>query len=429
MLLAHFAASGSGVVDLPAWALAYGVFAASVIAILWSRSRHVARAPAPDTPVPARLTRSGPVTALTTGAQLVLLAVVVVLVLSAWTGSTSIGQNLAPLTVIGVYWSMGAWLSLVAGPFWQTIDPFAVFARLGARRRTTRGRDDPPNLAPWWAPAIVLGSFTIAWVAWFDGDLPRNLAVWLTAYVGSMAVLAYRRGRTALDAFDALPAALDLAGAILWPRRFRARLVDAPSRRRVGLVAALLLAAIGVDRAMSTGWYVDQVAPRTVVLQVGINLAMIAAATAAIVAVWNALGRLVSRARGEAHTFPLAASLAPAAAAVLLARGLTTGLIQSQNLVVLASDPMSRGWNLFGTIYWQVSQEPLSPFARGIIQATVLLAGHVAALCMIGRAATARGADGATTLRARHAAWTASLPAMAVVVVGGIVWTLLLLGQ
>ena len=97
--------------------------------------------------------------------------------------------------------------------------------------------------------------------------------------------------------------------------------------------------------------------------------------------------------------------------------------------MVLASDPFSRGWNLFGTVYWQVSQQPISPSTRGIIQAVVLLAGHVASLLLVGRAATARAADGRSSLPFRNAAWLASLPAMAVVSLAGIVWTLLLLGQ
>ena len=43
MLVAHFAAGGSGALSVPSWALAYAVFAVSVIAILISRSRHVPR--------------------------------------------------------------------------------------------------------------------------------------------------------------------------------------------------------------------------------------------------------------------------------------------------------------------------------------------------------------------------------------------------
>ena len=156
---------------------------------------------------------------------------------------------------------------------------------------------------------------------------------------------------------------------------------------------------------------------------------MIALATGAVLVAWRAVERPVERRRGEPRTYPLAAALAPAAATVLLARGLAIGLIQLQNLVVLASDPLSRGWNLFGTVYWQVSQQPISPATRGILQAGVLLAGHAASLFLVARAATARTADGRSSLRFRNAAWLASLPAMVVVSLAGIVWTLVLLGQ
>ena len=96
---------------------------------------------------------------------------------------------------------------------------------------------------------------------------------------------------------------------------------------------------------------------------------------------------------------------------------------------MLASDPLARGWNLFGTVFWEVSQQPLSPFVGGIVQALVILAGHLAALGAIGRGATARVDDGTTSPRTRSRYWTAALPAMALVTVSGVVWTLLLLGR
>ncbi len=276
---------------------------------------------------------------------------------------------------------------------------------------------------------FVLGSFAVVWIAWPAGDRPRNLALWLTAYALAMASTAWRAGRRSLTAYDALPAALDLAGSVLWSARARRRLQGPDDRRRVGLVAALLLGAIAVDRSTATSWYASSVANLPNVAAVVATSAMVALGTGAIVVVWRTVGRPVERRRREQRTYPLAAALAPAAGTVLLARGLTIGLIQLQNLVVLASDPFSRGWDLFGTVYWQVSQQPISPSASGIIQAGVLLAGHVASLFLIGRAATARTSDGRSSLQFRKAAWHAALPAMAAVSLAGIVWTLVLLGQ
>ncbi len=428
VLLAHFAGSGRGVVDLPAWALAYGVFTASVVAILASRNRHVAPEPPLEGPTSPAGRPSSPLHLVATAAQCVSLVLLVALVALAWTGSRSIGQNLAPLAVIGVYWLLGGWLSLVAGPFWQSIDPFAPLARLGAGRRERRV-DIAPVAAPWWAPIYVLGSFAVVWIAWPAGDRPRNLALWLTVYGVAMAITAWRAGRRVLTAYDALPAALDLSGSVLWAARSRRRIQGPDDRRRVGLIAALLLGAIAVDRCAATSWYSDPVAKLPTAVAVLATSAVVAVATAAVLVAWRAVERPVEHRRRESRTFPLAAALAPAAATVLLARGLSIGLIQLQNLVVLASDPLSRGWNLFGTVYWQVSQEPISPLTRGILQAGVLLAGHVSSLFLVSRAATARTSEGRTSLRYRNAAWLASLPAMAVVSMAGIVWTLVLLGQ
>ena len=170
-------------------------------------------------------------------------------------------------------------------------------------------------------------------------------------------------------------------------------------------------------------------ADRSTIESALVSLALVALLATVFLAVWRTVDRLVERSRGESGSRPLGAVLAPIAAALLIAQGLTIGLVEAQNLVVLASDPLARGWNLFGTVFWEVSQQPLSPFVGGIVQVIVILVGHLAALGAIGRAATIRGADGTTSLRARNRNWTAALPAMGLVTVSGVVWTLLLLGR
>jgi hypothetical protein len=466
VLLAHFAGRGSGVVDIPAWALAYGVFSGAIVTVLWSRSRHVGR---PGPAAPAASVESSPVAGRAAARALLVVqalsfATFVALAAFAWFGPRSIAQNVAPLAIIGVIWSLGAWVALAVGPIWGPLSPFAIGGRLprradrsrpfrlaGAGRQASPGEgatvrsgrtrpsahplrernrpERPLAEAPWWSPIPAFASYVIVWVAWVDGDQPRHLAIWLTAYGVALLVVAVRGGRRALADWDAFGAALDLAASIVHPRRFERSQHGPADRRRVGVLAALVMGAVGTNRATETAWFVRSIASRRAFEATAVALALVVLLTLVILALWRVVERLVERSREAPGLRPIASALAPIAASVLIAQGLTIGLVEAQNLVVLASDPLARGWNLFGTVFWEVSQQPLSPFVGGIVQAVVILAGHLAAIGAIGRGATARALDGTTSPRARNRAWTASLPAMGLVTVSGVVWTLLLLGR
>lgn len=433
MLLAHFAASGSAALDLPAWALAYAVFAVSVIVILISRNRHVPRArprrgdaaPAslddPENGAPGAPDR-GPTGRPLAIAQLVTAAVFWVFVGFCWFGPEVLTQNIATLALIGMLWSLGGWVALAFGWIWEAVDPFTVFARFPRRRRPA-GRIP----LPWWAPVPVFATYVLIWIAWIAGDEPRHLAIWLTSYGIAMIFVARRGGVGALRVWNPLPRALDLTAAITRPGQARRRLQRRDDRRTVGLIATMLLGALGANQAATTNWFITNVGFDGGLDETVWVMALFVAFTVVILAAWRGGERLVERARHESGTHPLAAIPGPIAGSVLLAQAVAIGLTQTQNVLVLISDPFARGWNLFGTVYWQVSTQPLSPFTHGIVVVTSIVAGHLSALWMIGHAATDRAVDGTTSAAARNRAWTAASGAMALTVASGVVWTLVLL--
>lgn len=425
MVLAHFAGSGAGVINLPAWALAYGVFMILVLTVLWTRARYVAGRPRPPQPPPSADDpgRSRPATFIvwaTVAAQCIWAAVLVMLVIIAWTGRAEIGSNVAPIAVVGVYWALGGWVPLLFGRWWTATDPFLLAARIGDRRNRS------PQRLSWWPGALVFTTFIVVWVAWLAADNPRNLAVWLTAYVLVMAVVAGRAGSELLRRVNVLPRILDYCAAIL-PRPGGRPASTSSDRRLDGLLATMVLAAVGGDRFTGSGWYSRNLTDRSALVITLSNLAVIAVIGLGIAGAWWAVEHRVETSRGEPGSRPISGALMPIAGSVLLAHMFLIGAVQLENFVVLASDPFSRGWNLFGTIFWQISQSPVSPMIGGITQALVLLAGHMAALGSLARQATAEVA-GASTVRTRNRNWTATLPAAALVIASGVAWTLLLLG-
>ncbi len=424
MLLGHFAASGSGVLNVPSWALAYSVFAVSVIVVLASRSRHVPRPrPRVDTAAAAVARPTPPVVV----ARVAAAVVTVVLLGFAWFGPVGITGNVASLGIVGVLWPLGGWVALVFGRVFSTIDPFLLLAPVGDRRRARLGLG--PVHPPLWAPIPVFATWVVVWIAWIRGDEPRNLAVWLTAYVIGLVVVALRTGTPGLRAANPLPAVLDFTADILHTRRTAPLTTTPTGRSHTALVAALVLGALGANRAADAAWFTsmwpDEEAAGTTLA----TLAVFGVLTAMIAGLWRLCDRWVERVRGETGSRPIAAALAPSAGGLLLAQGFPVGLIVVQNLIIVASDPLGRGWDVFGTVYHQVSPDPLSGFAMGMIQTGAIVLGQAGALLAIGRGATVRAADGTTSAAARNRAWTAALPAMVFVGLSGVVWTLLLVGR
>ncbi len=428
MVFAHFGARGTAVLNMPAWAVAYGIFAAGAITMLWSRSRHVESAPpsvvAPSAPGSGARPPTGRATVVIRWAADVVTAVAFwSLTAFCWFGPASIAQNVAPLALVGVAWGMGGGLALLAGPLWWALDPFALAARIAERRGPRSSR------VPSWVPAAVFVAYVVVWVAWTRGDDPRHLAVWLTGYGIVMVGIAWQGGTAALRAANPLPVALDLTGAIFHRRRARAGTVERRGRLRTETIAIGVLAAVAADRTATAAWFVTFSADHGEWVDTLVVMAMFVGYAVGIGALWRVVQLPVERARSARGAHPLGADLAPVAGSVLLATGIPVGLIQAQNLAVLASDPFAQGWDLFGTVYWQVSLQPVSAFALGLIQGGVLLVGHCAAVLAVGRSATDRFADGRSSPRARYRAWNAALPALCSVVLGGAVWTVYLLGR
>ena len=101
------------------------------------------------------------------------------------------------------------------------------------------------------------------------------------------------------------------------------------------------------------------------------------------------------------------AGAVPALAGVALALALARSrlLTSVQLLPILVSDPLGRGWDLFGTADWGVNPDPLGVAGRAAVQVGILLAGHVAGGAVVARRVPdARSRDAALGVLAVSAA-------------------------
>ncbi len=83
---------------------------------------------------------------------------------------------------------------------------------------------------------------------------------------------------------------------------------------------------------------------------------------------------LVTRAVGIAST---AAGLLPIAAGYLIAHYLTYLLIDGQRIIIAVSDPLQRGWDLFGTAFYEISAGWLPPGLVWTLQLAAVVGGHM----------------------------------------------------
>jgi hypothetical protein len=112
-------------------------------------------------------------------------------------------------------------------------------------------------------------------------------------------------------------------------------------------------------------------------------------------------------------------SLVPIAFVYMLAHYFTLFVLQGQFVVPLLSDPLGRGWNLFGAAHVTPNLTVVSPNTTWYVQVGALVAGHVAGLAVAHDRAVTMFPERRDALRSQYAL----LGLMVLYTVGGL-WVL-----
>ncbi len=156
-------------------------------------------------------------------------------------------------------------------------------------------------------------------------------------------------------------------------------------------------------------------------LVTGLNLLGLVAAIAIVLGAFLAacaVARAMVRApRSLAPEFVL--SLVPIALVYAIAHYFSLFVLQGQYTLPLLSDPLGRGWDLFGTAGVTPNLTVLTPNTVWYVQATALVLGHVAGLVVAHDRAVAIFRDRDDALRSQYA----MLGLMVVYTIGGL-WLL-----
>ena len=329
---------------------------------------------------------------------------------SALFGDTDPFRNLAPTWVYVVFWLGVPLLSVLFGNVWRALSPWRALADGFVWLRERGGREAQP-LAEYpervgrWPGAVVLFAFATLELAYSDPSSPRALAfaIALYSYVALFGMAAFGRDtweRTG-EGFAVLFGLLARLAPIhaddgrirlRWPLTGLAGAEHIPGT--VAFVSVMLGAVLFDGYSRTSTWQnllADIEKPYLVdrpglgeFLVTGTSIGGLLVAVLLVALAYEgacALSRSsVNAPRSLVPDF--LRSLLPIAFVYVVAHYVTTFLVTGQFAIPLLSDPLGRGWNLFGTAHVVPDLTVLSPNTTWYVQAGALVAGHVAGLAV-----------------------------------------------
>lgn len=340
------------------------------------------------------------------------LVLFVVAVAAAFWGTGNPMMNLAP-TLVWIFWWVGGSLAVACiGNFWPVLDPWrtmyqgidALARFLGRPHGVCLGFAWPRVLDAW--PAVVL---LLTWsaceVVFPLAAAPYRIGVaaiaWTVVTLAGMVIFGretwQRQGDVFAIYFDTLGRFAPLAsagdGRSLRLRPFGSALVEsqAGSMAMTGFILAMLAGVLFDGLLAGEGWASLEPAFRGRFPQM-MDANGYVAGSLGLISVWAAfllafllacwitsvvLGRIAS-ASSIANAF--APTLVPIAIANSIAHNFSSLLIQGQNLVPLASDPLGAGWNLVGTSGFRLNPGIVDPSTTWHVALVAVVVGHVLAV-------------------------------------------------
>jgi len=418
---------GRASLPVPAWLFAWA--AAIVLVVSFVLLSAMWSAPRLQEPRERRLCRWPAWLSVPAGA--IGLGLFALVLYAGWEGADSAGRNFDPTFIFVVFWVAVPLSSAVLGDWFSAFSPWRALARAGRwlGRRAGVGWRAPLAYPSWlgrWP--VVVGLVCFGWVelVYHDHDNTGTLAWLALAYLvlmlAGMAMFGIETWSERGDAFGGYfnllsrLSVLDARDEALWRRPL---LSGAPALPREAGVVALVLAIIGITTfdGASNGVVWNNLQPHVQSVFTGLGLgdtpadeiadSLGLALAIAVVSGFYALGvlgmRSVSRrftgrqlARSFAHT------LIPIAFAYVLAHYFSLLVWQGQGIAALASDPLGRGADLFGTAHWRIHYSFLGSTAIWYVQVVALIAGHVGALALAHDRALATYRSHADAVRSQY---------------------------
>lgn len=351
----------------------------AVLVVAWRRPRFVRPV---GLPLPG-LTRLADAAATRAALRLLALALYGWMAMALWFGADLVTNPVFGFVYVWLWVGLVP-LSLLFGPIWRVTNPLRTLARLAL---AGRGALRPPGHAFWQRLGVLPGVISLLGFAWLELVQPGNntlvvLRCWAVAWflvVVAGAVLFGERWVGATDPFEVF--AERLATLSPWQRIGGVIHLVNPLRhastakipRGAAAVATTLLGITAYDSFTNTTGWIRLVQNSSVSRDVWGTLGLLGMTL--LVAGSFALA---ARATASGWTDRLAASLVPIVVGYNLAHYLSLLVLEGQRTVILASDPLGLGWNVFGTAELGVNTGIFDyPQVVAVIQLAAIITGHL----------------------------------------------------
>ena len=330
--------------------------------------------------------------------RLVGLAFFALTLVAAWIGSTDSFQNFAPVFVYVWFWVGVLWLSAVVGGIWRSLNPWDTFAAVGRASFGPTPAPEPADGSLVWShwPAAV-GLFAFVWLelAYHEPASPRVLAYAITAYSVAVLAMALRFGRRWVQTGEGFTVLFGLVARIApIGRREDGRLTLRPPftgltvlqpRRGTVAVVLVVLGSTTFDGVSRTQWWGSVVRLKAGWDRTAFNtlaLVVVIAMVAIVYLVAARLTALLGRTDPRVAPSRYIHSLVPIALAYSVAHYFSLFVFEGQNGWRLLSDPLGRGWDLFGTADHTINYLAIGTGAIAATQTIAIIIGHVAAVVL-----------------------------------------------
>jgi hypothetical protein len=306
------------------------------------------------------------------------------------------GQDLLTNPIFGfVYvwmWVGLVPISLLLGQFWRATNPLRTIHRglcALARVDPEQGLVTLPSRVGVWPAAV--GLFGFGWLELVQPDRTTLavLRLWALAWLVILVLGAIVFGQRWIGAADPFEAyASTLAQMSIWRRvGDQLRLVNplaglnawhAPPGATA--VVAALLGSTAFDSFTNTSWWIRGVQSSTVPTVVWATgglliMIIIVFVTFSLAAAW--MGRYGNRPAAE-YPRLMVGSLLPIVLGYVVAHYATLLIVEGQRTAINFSDPLGRGWNVFGSAEMGVNSAIFNhPTAISLVQLGAIVGGHV----------------------------------------------------
>jgi len=430
--VARFAAAALASLPLTAWPHAFGerydlpaplayfvAGAAAVVGLSFVVAVWVARRARPLSPSKGFVIALGPLLpALRRACRAASVMLLVLAVVAGLFGTRNPEMNLAPTLVWIIAWVGLSLVVACVGNVWPALDPWrslfdmtdALARRLGAPHGMTLGLPYPPALGSW--PAVIL-LLLFAWleVVYLQASVPSRIAWMLLAWSALTLTGMVCFGREAwqrnadvfaiyfatLGRFAPIGPGTDARSVVLRPPGRGLIASGAVSTAMVGFVIAMLSTVLFDGLLGGQVWWLAQRAFTRWIPNL-VDDSGYWVGTLGLIAVWLLFfaayllaclvtARLVRDPPVTAIARLFALTLVPIAVAYNIAHNLSSLLVQGQLLVSLLSDPLGRGWDLFGTAAFYPDIGIIDARLTWYVAIVAIVTGHVISIGLAHRVA------------------------------------------